>query len=525
MEGNKKDNIDWMFLLFLAGVTNVKLYIKIATVSLYLLYIIFKKYRLPKPASIQLFYFIMPVIGLAGALLHQSFSDKAYAMAYAFGTISWLTAGVISYLLYIAVVNIPPARIHKVIKTFFVINSLVSLAELGKMIIDSGNLIPYWDWGKDMYYGGATGDHIYGLTGNISVINATICALGSLYFIFTKEMKWALLCLITSMLCTSNLTLIFLLFTLLLITFFVKDKKIKLYSLYACITCTIIYPVLTYDNVTYLNTVYTEDIKYKEYSESELALIRNNTAKIWKDEPVYEVTASTFRPKNTNYYKTNLNDSFYTTSKSDLKYILSYNKLKGDKVNSVIPADDIKNVILRWYGINHEKMSLATYHYPIKLYTFQQTLNYLLSDPINFIAGAGTGNFSSKQAIKTTGLGLQGHYPVKDLYVNRDFIEYHLYSLLYVLALPVSEHSIINMPNSIYNQVAGEYGALGILSFLVLYVGFFFKNIKKLRYGVYIALMSFIMLGFEYWFEMVSLTVFFELFSLFFIYNVNATEQ
>ena len=522
-ESNNNSKIDWMFLLFLGGVTNVKLYVKILTVVIYVFYVVIKHYRFRKPISINLFYFLMPVIGLIGAALHESFSEHSYVIAFAFGTMLWFSAGIVSYLLLISTENISPVAMHNTLKAFFAINALVSFGEIVKMIIDSGHPIPYWYYGGNMYYGGATGDHVYGITGNISVTNAVICALGCLYFTFKKELKWAVLCLIVSILCTSNLTLIVLLSILALIILFVKDRTIKKYAVYMCVISGIVYPLLTYDNIVYLGTVYKEDIKYKDYTENELAIIKNNTDVGWKKEQQFDVTAQTFKQQNTNYFKTKVSDSFYTTSKSDLKYIIYNGTFDGDKVNSLIPQDGIKRIFVEWYGMKHEETSLASYHYPIKLYTYQQSLNYLLSSPCNFIAGAGMGNFSSKQAIKTTGFGLQGGYPVKDLYVSRDFIEYHLYSLMYVLALPVSEHSIINMPNSIYNQIAGEYGVLGIVLFIVLYAGFFIKNIKKLRLGIYIALLSFCMFGFDYWFEMISITVFFELFLLIFIKETNAT--
>ena len=181
--------------------------------------------------------------------------------------------------------------------------------------------------------------------------------------------------------------------------------------------------------------------------------------------------------------------------------------------------NDIKKLIQQWYGVRHEDMALSTFHNPIKLYTNLQTVDYLFSDMRNFIAGAGIGNFSSKQAIKTTGLGLQGTYPIKNLYASESFLEYHMYSLLYVLGLPVSEHSIINMPNSVYNQIAGEYGFLGVVLFVFLYLGYIWKKKKLLGAAVFIVLLTLAFLGFEYWFEMISLTVIFELLMFIKIYD------
>lgn len=519
MQEYKNSKADWMFLLFLAGATNVKLYVKLAVVILYVLYCIYKGYSFKKPESIHWFYMLMPFAGFAGAMLHNSFANPDYSPAFLFGSFYWFLGGAISYLLYLTVVNTNKENVHATLKMFFAVNAIISTGELVVMMINSGHIMPYWYWGPDMYYGGATGDHIFGITASISVTNAMITALGALYFVIKKEIKWALLCAVISMLCTSNLTLIFLLAILFLVILLYKDTKVKIYAAYIFILSSVMYPVLTYDNIEYLGTVYTEDIKYKEYTETELATIQKITSLEWKDEKEFEVTASTFKQPNNNYYKTRLNDTFATSYSSTLKYIQLYNVLKTDKVNNVFAEEDIKKLILQWYGIRHENMALSTFHNPIKLYTNLQTADYLLSDTKNLIAGAGIGNFSSKQAIKTTGLGLQGKYPIKNLYASESFLEYHMYSLLYVLGLPVSEHSIINMPNSVYNQIAGEYGLLGIMLFIVLYLGYIWKRKKILGASIFIVLLTLAFLGFEYWFEMISLTVIFELLLFIKIYD------
>lgn len=522
---NNKHKIDWMLLLFLIGATYVKLYIKVPVIVLYLAYVLYKRYKFHKPESIHWFYAFMPIAGLLGAYLHHSFSDKDYPMAFGMGVLYWLLGGMISYLLYISVKSVPKPVIHKTVKSFFALNALYSGVQLVGMIISSGHLVPYWYWGPDSYYGGATGDHLLGITGNISVTNAMITALGSLYFIFSRDLKWAVLCIITSMLCTSNLTLLVLLVVLLGVILLVKSKQIRKYTIYTFIVALIVYPILTLDNIKYMETIYSEDIKYKEYTEDELATLEKITGKKWKEYPQEEISAKTFKSKNTNYYKVPLSDKFTMSYKSDLPYMVVQNTLKQDKKDASIPKEEIKKFIKSSYENEHQYMPLSTFHYPIKLYTYLQTLDYLLSDKKNLFAGAGIGNFSSKQAIKTTGLGMQGKYPVNDIYVNKAFLEYHMYSLFYVLGLSVSEHSIINMPNSIYNQIAGEYGLLGIIIFLTMYLGYFWRKRDKLKSsGHFLILLMLVFLGFDYWFEMLSLTVIFELFMFINIYSEDVVE-
>lgn len=515
-------NINWMFLLFLAGATYVKLYIKVAAIIAYAAYCIYQQYEFKKVKRIHAFYILMPVIGLVAAFSQQAFQNDNYFFAFSFSSIYWVVAGAISYLLYIAVINQKSIVIHNTFKGFIALNAIVSLGELGKMIIDSGELMPYWHWGPNMYYGGATGDHILGLTNNISVTNAMICALAGLYFIFHKELKWALLCVVISILCTSNLTLIFLLVILALVILIIKDTTIRKYAVYSFVLSSALYPILTYDNIEYFGTVYEEDIKYKAYTEVELEKIQKISSREWTEDE--KTPKKPFKRKNNNYYKLLLKDSFAMAYISDLQYINYYKEIQPDKNSGIVPLGNIHNLMKDCYGIEHGEMPLSTYHYPIKIYTHLQVLDYLRRNN-NFLLGAGPANFSSKTAIKATGLGFQGSYKRNKIYASVPFLEYHLYSLLYVLGLPASEHSILNMPNSSYNHLAGEYGFAGVLAFLFLYLGYCFVYRKQLGKGVYLVLMMLMCFDFEYWFEMISLTVIFELLLFTYIHKPKPDAQ
>lgn len=508
---NNKTRIDWMFLLFLAGATYVKLYVKFIVLAVYLLHLWNKNYSFKRMLKPQAFYLLMPLAGLTGALIQQSFDDSHYLPVYLLGTFNWLLASGISYCLYLTVVHTSSDVVVKTLKAFFLANIIVSLGELGRMIIDSGMLVPYWDWGENMYYGGATGDHILGITGNISVTNAMISALGAIFFTFRKDIKWAVLCIVTSLLCTSNLTLIFVLLLLLTIVILYRDVHVKKYAMYIFILCAILYPVLTYDNVTYVEKVYVVGLQTEKLTEEQLKEIEARKQQMWVAYKTPEKPDETIQPQVVSKYRMPVRDSVAFSFKQDLVYSRMSHPVEPDKETGIIAAAEIKKILLSWYGKQPELMPLANYKSPVKLYTFQQTYDFLTSEPRNAIAGAGTGNFSSKLAIKTLGFGIQGNYPLRYLHVDKNYMEYHLYSLFYVLSLPPSEHSIINMPGSVYNQVAGEYGLMGILLFVFLYLGFIWQQRKALKHGMFIALLVLGFMGFEYWFEMISLTVIFEL--------------
>lgn len=516
---------DWAFLLFLVGVTYVKLYVKVAAIAFYFIYLAYKRYKTPALTGFSKFYFIMPVVGTIASLFHNSFTTDGYWFGWLMSVINWLLAGIAVHFLASTVYNQPKEKLVASVKLFFLVNTLFSLGELGKMIIDSGQLMPYWYWEPTEYYGGSTGDHVKGIMSNISVTNATLNAIGTLYFIYNNQFRWAALCLLVLLLCTSNLTLILLLATMAGVFLLVGKKRTRVQILYSLLIISIVYPVLSLNNIKYVTAVYDRETEKKEPVAAAPATDVKKA-----DLPYYEQKLSQkkkYELDKGSYYRMHKSDTELLSYKDELKYIQQFGTAKSkDNSNLRMEPDVLKYIIEKWYAVEYAKTPLAVRESGlIKVYTHEQTLYYLLSRKKNLLFGAGIGNFSSKQAIKSTGLNLQGDYPTRYIYINDDFLLAHLYSLLYVFSLPIGEHSIINMPNSVYNQVAGEYGLVGILCFLLFYIGFPLKNFKRLKATRYIAPLFLLFLGFEYWFEMLTITAIFELFVLMDIHYENDEQR
>jgi hypothetical protein len=516
-------NIDWMFLVFLVGSTYVKLYVKIVAVLLYLGYMLYNKFRFKSPVNVNKFYLLIVVTGTISSFFQSSFGHSNYWLGYFLGVLTWITAGIISYSVYITVINLPAQKLYNTIKAFFGVNIVVSLAQLIYLINLSGRLIPYWYWEPTEYFGGATGDHIYGVFNNISVTNAMISAIGSVYFLFRKELWWSVLCLFVLILCTSNLTLIFYCALLFGVLILVKQRHVRKGVIILFIVTAILYPFLTIDNIKYVNYVYAnESVRAEEFKKEKLKI--KDT--VVDNEVEYEFQKAQSYINKEGYYVMKPTTRALYNLTTNLQYIQAYGTLKAqEKKNFVLDPDSLRRMMVDMYGETPENTPLATYTKPVKVYAHIQTLFFLKSNFKNLVCGAGIGNFSSKLAIKTTGLNLQGGFPADYLYVGPYFIPYHFYTLLYVFSQPPSEHSIINMPNSVYNQIGGEYGLAGLAVFAIFYIGFFLKNWKKIKAGRYILALTLIFFGFEYWFEMISLTVIFELLLMEEIYlPVNVAE-
>ena len=91
------------------------------------------------------------------------------------------------------------------------------------------------------------------------------------------------------------------------------------------------------------------------------------------------------------------------------------------------------------------------------------------------------------------------------------FLSNHLDLYLYYFSKADGLHSIINNPSSVYDQLLGEYGLSGLLSFFIFYIGFFLRKIRRLTYGIPLILFLLAIFFIDYWFEQLSIVVFFEL--------------
>ena len=151
---------------------------------------------------------------------------------------------------------------------------------------------------------------------------------------------------------------------------------------------------------------------------------------------------------------------------------------------------------------------------PGKLISFFQTYNFLKAGKKNLLFGAGIGRFSSKLAFRAAGVQNFGSYPQKFIYTSPELEKNHLRTFLFYFNKDASRHSVLNYPTSVYNQLLGEYGLTGALLFALFYIGYFIKRYKLLTYGRYLIIALLVFFLMEYWFEIYSLIVFFELLML-----------
>lgn len=151
---------------------------------------------------------------------------------------------------------------------------------------------------------------------------------------------------------------------------------------------------------------------------------------------------------------------------------------------------------------------------PFKILSFKETISYWVSSIRSFLLGAGPGNFSSRVAFIISG-DYVSWFPEHLIYIGEEFKTYHFSLWTHDFNNPWdNRENTANQPFSFYNQLIGEYGLIGISSFIFFYLGYYMKNYRFLTFSKYllIALLGYFIL--DYWFEYFSVIIVFELLTL-----------
>lgn len=484
-------------LLFLIFFFNVKFIIKvIALVALIISNLNFKFGFSWKNSRLPLFYLAIILIETFKFLFLVRNYSINYFFVFCFGVVQWsMCLMAIHYLkLFIDKDGVP--KMHQTIKAFFVINFAISMFFL-ILLLFFPTLLTYWGHGGDISFSHpSAGDTILGVTFDSSTVNATINSLGLIYFLYKKEYWFCFGCLVTIVLCTNNVAFALTVLMLILMFITVRSKQLRWRTFLAGGLLVTLYFFISKSNREYIRNYFVQ--LYILNKNPELATNAKPDS-ISIDTLISKDVASTkIGPppaKKTTEVPKKVADTVYTFSKEKLTKAMDHFLVSHDTVASSFSEEDYNSK-------------------PGKLISFIQTYQYLESKPENLLFGSGIGRFSSKLAFRASGTGILGSYPKKYIYVAPEFKNNHLKSFLFYYNSDASKHSVLNYPFSVYNQILGEYGVVGMILFLMFYLGYFLRRIKHLTYGRY---MTLILLGFffmEYWFEFFSLIVLFELFVL-----------
>ncbi len=534
---NRINTIDWKLLIFLLFFLDVKLWIKVAAIVLiFILRTDFKfGFRL-KNSRLPLFYILVMGIAVFNWLISGMISQLNYDLVLLSGLFSWCLCILAIHQIKLAVEMNDPETIHRTILVFFMLNAMVSLAVYAGIILETGHINPYRYQGNFQKYFIGTGDYIKGITLDTSTTNAVLNAFAVVYFLLRGKNILMLLCMTVLLLTGSNITNLLLCCTLIFIFIFQSNKDQKSMIIVCLIMLVTFLVKISPQNNKYIKTLFTRLSK-----------------DIPKEKPVYLKTTSI-----TEIPDSNLNDDekkqkiaqLYLDSIKRIKVVIkrSVDTAVHEPVikfveKPVIPKDSIhtptfqhkkdttviEKTMLKFIGEQRTEVPIAAtkkqnLHVPGKILALEQTIQYFIQHPLRLLTGTGIGNFSSKLAFRTTAMKISGGYPEKYSYINEDFKTNHLDLYLFYFTSPDDLHSIANSPNSVYDQLLGEYGLAGLFSFAFFYIVFFVKRIKRGGYAIPLLLFMLGAFFVEYWFEQLSIVIFFELLLLLNIKETNLKQ-
>jgi hypothetical protein len=531
-----KNLLDWKLLLFLVLFLDVKLVVKIvAIILIYLLQADFSfGFRL-KDSRLPLFYPLIMLLALIGALINAGFSVHNYWPAFLTGLAFWLLCLLAVHQIKLAVEKNNTATIHRTLLVFFAINAAISLLNIVVIILKTGAINPYTYQGEYQKYFINTGDYIKGLTFDTSTTNAVISAFGVIYFLVRKNGLMTLICMSTLLLTVSN-TLNILLLVILTLLFVFRSTREQKSLISVCIFLLVLFMAkISPQNNDYvvrsINNILHRKNKpiIPQYAPIPITLRPDSSLNFEekREKAAQLYIDSINRAQHVVTTEKQVQQAFITpngrilTPKANI-YSASYQSLTST------PTDELH--LLTFIDQHQQELPISgrPFHWagvPGKLTATRQTVDFFKTHPSKLIAGDGIGNFSSKLAFKTTGLNITGGYPVKRVYIDHDFMVNHLDLYLNYFSKRAGFHSLTNSPFSVYDQIIAEYGIIGLIIFVIYYLWFFAKKAGKLTYGLPILLLLLPVLAIDYWFEQLSIIILFELLLLLDIKESTAKTQ
>ena len=517
--------VDWKLLLFLLLFLNVKLAVKIpAIVLIYLLQFNFKFGFSFKNSRLPLFYLLIIAIAFINLLVSKAYTYSNYLVVFTVGITFWILCLLAIHQIKLSVENNNAEVLHNTILVFFVINAIVSFAAIGYIMLDAHSINPFRYQGQYQKYFLGTGDYIKGITFDISTTNAIINAFGVVYYLTLKKPVMVLVCMAVLLLTASNFMNIAVLLVLAGLFLFNTNRDQK-----SIIVICLIFLIVFMAKVSPQNNTYVHETVKNIINPPRPPF--NTTAVVNKDDATSsEALKRKFAKQYLDSIKAISNRNAVNKVSKRIAVIIPANIPKTDAGRIVIIGADIntppyqtptdtpaeQRKLLAFIDAHKAMLPMSgqdsfSVHMPGKAIGLFQTVGFLKDHPVKIITGSGMGNFSSKLAFKATGLEFSGGFPAKYTYISNDFLLNHLDIYLNFFSKRRELHSLTNSPFSVYDQLLAEYGLMGLTVFVIFYLGFFTRHVKKLTYGIPLLILMLAAFFVDYWFEQLSVIVFFEL--------------
>jgi hypothetical protein len=519
-----KNLADWKLLLFLILFMDVKLAVKVAAIVL--IYLLQSDFRFGfsfKNSRLPLFYPMAIGIAILNWLISRNYGNFNYDLVLLTGIGFWLLCILGMHQVKLSVEKNSPETINRTIIIFFALNAILSFINLAVIIYHTGHLNPYTYQGEYQKYFISTGDYVRGIAFDTSITNAVLNAFGVIYFLSKKNTVMLLVCMAVMLLTGSNFIDLVLLI-ILVVWFIFKSTRNQKSLIVICLMFLLVFMArISPQNYIYIH----ETIKNNFFP------LPGDYSAAAQPKPLPYITLrpdSTLTPdeKKEKTARAYLDSIYIATHPNPAPHkeypiITDAGRIITPGTNTnlkpyqhVADTTPYQKKLLTFIKAHKGRLPLSegknpNQHKTGKALCVAQTLTFLKQHPAKIIAGDGTGNFSSKLAFKATGLGIAGGYPQKYTYINTDFLSNHLDIYLNFFSKNSDNHSLTNNPGSVYEQLLAEYGLIGIAAFSIWYLWYFVKQYKNLTYGLPIIAVLMAVFFIDYWFEQLSIILFFEL--------------
>ncbi len=520
---NKRANaIEWKLLIFLLLFLDVKLAVKFSAIVL--CFIIQPNFRFGftfKQSRLPLFYLLLIVIAVFNFIVYQHFTGN-YSLVVLTGIIFWLSCILAIHQVKCFVEKTDIDILHNTLFIFFIINIIASLLNLSAIFFEIGFQNPFRYQGEYQKYFINTGDHIKGISFDSSTTNALINSFGIIYFLYRKKYIPTLACMAILILTASNFTNVILMAVFLLLFIF-KSTRAQKSIIAICIFMLVVFLSKfspqndTYINETFKNFVFKDKDPVKV--PARVIPIRERPDSLLDEESKKEKIAVLFldsleRERQEKKPFAENNSTQPVTIKPGERPVIPGDSIHTATFQSSSDTTIFQRRLIAYMNEHAQHPVLSDKEVetlPGKLIAFKQSVRFFKEHPAKLITGDGIGNFSSKLAFRATGLKMSGGYPQQFVYSSPEFANNHLSLYAAFFTQTAGSHSIIHNPASVYDQLFTEYGIAGLAAFLIYYLGFFFRQIKKLSYGIPLLAITLAAFAVDYWFEQLSIVLLFEL--------------
>ena len=498
--------IDPVFLFFLLMVLNYRYSFKI--IALIILYAYRPNFKFEK-SRLNFFFIIMIIIGLVNLLISGDYRYN-HIISVLLGCAIWLVCLLIAHQVKLFVQQNNQEKIVNTIKVIVVFNFVISLIDLTVVMTTVNSINPYTQFSPPPF-GIMSGDLIGGMFGKAHLVNTCISSMCFVFFLYRKNFLFILLTVIPLLMTSSNIAIIIILCGLLFFTISSKDKVFKYYSIFSIAIIIAFYakinPYNLYSTIGSVapNTAnkYFKDLEYEHFSDVDPEEVK---------EREIDSLLTAWHP--TKKKTTNISNKQKVEEKKIIEIINSNNK--EQQKEGLLKSWKAKDAFIKNRDLDKqfEYGKLKKFNIdscPGVIISYSQTKDLLLSDWKTFLIGAGTNDFSSRLAFINSKMVSDSRIfePIPK-YESDLFKENHKAIFRYLQYTGEETHSIIHLPFSGYNQITGEYGIIGFIFYIILYLGAFGSRWKKLSYGTLLLILIIPLFAFEYWFERISVMVFFE---------------